>query len=104
MFSYFGEHGDVTKDVNCKWCGRKLRKHWREVKGPHVFTWSDGYQGSAPQIIDDAPRVKIGEPMLGDYKDGHFCGLRCGYDFGRWFADNGKRLIPQPKKGARESG
>jgi hypothetical protein len=28
----------------------------------------------------------------GDYGDGHFCGLRCGYEFGKKMADFGRRL------------
>lgn len=52
----------------CLWCGRKLRKY----RHREAFPESNEY---------------------GDYGDGHFCGLNCGYSFGRRLADLGRRLV-----------
>lgn len=99
-FSRFGEHGDATKPGNCRWCGRKLRKKWREETAPYVGRWVEGDQHmSGHQIVPEFwPRVKIGAPRLGDYGDGHFCGLRCGRDFGLWHAERGSFLVPKKEK------
>jgi hypothetical protein len=37
-------------------------------------------------------RQKKGHEKPGDYGDGHFCGLRCAYQFGVAMADPGRRL------------
>jgi len=72
------QHDASNEPGTCKWCGNELRKAWK------------GYQ------TDD--QIAAGEPRpLGDYADGHFCGLRCGYRFGRAFADFGKTLNPRNK-------
>lgn len=98
-FSPFNHRGGVGKPAHCKWCGRALRKKWCQVEAPHVKSWHapDRHypDGCATGY---GPLVKVGEPKLGDYGDGHFCGLRCGYDFGLWFANNGNKLTPTPKK------
>lgn len=57
---------DNVKDT-CLWCGRKLRAYRYRKEG------------------EDKQR--------GDYGDGHFCGLRCGYQFAVRLADLGKRLV-----------
>lgn len=99
-FSNFNQHKGVGTPGHCKWCGRKLRKKWREETAPFVARWVEADKHMAGhQIVPEFwPRVKIGEPSLGDYKDGHFCGLRCGYDFGRWHADHGNVLVPKTPK------
>lgn len=55
----------------CLWCGRKLRRYRHR----------------------DAEHNKGTGKEWGDYGDGHFCGLNCGYMFGRRLADLGKRLV-----------
>lgn len=94
FFNRFAEYGDITKPTNCKWCGRKLRKKWREEVAPYVARWveADQHMSGHAIIPEFWPSVKLGEPTLGDYRDGHFCGLRCGYMFGRWHADHGSLL------------
>jgi len=42
----------------CRWCGRTLRAYWHDRKEP------------------------IEKRRRGDYGDGMFCGLRCGYLYG----------------------
>lgn len=64
-FDYDGQEG------TCLWCGRKLRPY------PHR----------------NADYNKDSGKELGDYGDGHFCGLRCGYAFGVRLADLGRRLV-----------
>lgn len=56
---------------SCLWCGRKLRAY--------------RYRGT-----DHAKEAGLEK---GDYGDGHFCGLRCGYQFAVRLADLGKRLV-----------
>lgn len=63
-FSYEGEPD------SCLWCGRKLR----------AYRWRN----------EDTAKAMGKE--RGDYGDGHFCGLRCGYQFAVRFADLGRRL------------
>lgn len=64
----------------CLYCGRKLR--W--IK--RIFTPSPrGVQipiGERPNLYSKA----------GDYGDGFFCGLRCGYQFGVLAAQHGYRF------------
>jgi hypothetical protein len=57
----------ATNEPNtCKWCGWKLRRR--------------KYQP------EDEPA------QFGDYGDGHFCGLRCAYQFATVLANGGRRL------------
>jgi len=100
-FSSFGQHGEPTQVGRCRWCGRKLRPKWRYETAPFVQEWVPAqpphYRGRA---VGEGPRVKVGAPRLGDYGDGHFCGLRCGRDFGLWHAEHGNFLVPAKKKAA----
>lgn len=99
-FSRFGEHGDVMKPGHCKWCGRTLRKKWRLETPPHTLDWIEGDQhmrGHAIYPHGILRGVKVGEPKIGDYGDGYFCGLRCGRDFGLWHAEHGNFLRPAVK-------
>lgn len=102
-FLAFASRGPVGAKDRCKWCGAKLRKKWTEHNAPRVLRWvplevplpGGGWAVSniMGNPVDDHPeRVKVGTPTLGDYRDGHFCGLRCGYDFGLWYADRGHVL------------
>ena len=36
--------------------------------------------------------LDLDDRNLGDYGDGFFCGLRCGFQFGKAFAEFGRRL------------
>lgn len=73
---------DPSNEQNtCLWCGRPLRFQ------RDVFD-------AAGQLIADRnqrPKHKKG----GDYSDGFFCGLRCGYQFGVEMAKFGRRLQPR---------
>lgn len=60
-------HDASNEAGTCLWCGDKLRKGRNKRGG------------------------------LGDYGDGYFCGLRCGYSFGKAFAGFGRRLNPRGK-------
>ena len=57
-----------NKPNTCLWCGRKLKEF---IDWHHEHTGMFGYEG-----------------------DGHFCSLRCGYEFGNTFAAIGRRLRP----------
>jgi len=62
----------------CRWCGRKLR--------PCRYTGSN-------------------DPVVyGDYGDGYFCGLRCGYRFAVTFAAKGHWLQQVVSDPAIENG
>lgn len=63
-------YGYIGQPETCRWCGRTLR--W--VKS--AFT--PGNKG-VPIPVKERPNM-YSKP--GDYGDGHFCGLRCGYQFG----------------------
>ena len=65
----FRECGATNEPETCIWCGRKLRGK---------KTWLFERYGK-----------------LGDYADGYFCTLRCGYDFGLTLATKGERLRPK---------
>ena len=89
----FAEHGDPAKDGNCRWCGRKLRrKTWRIPETEEV---PRGYHltGKTGNELGRTVRT-VAADALGDYQDGHFCGLRCGYEFGVDLANKGRRLVP----------
>lgn len=68
--NYFAQHGDPLEPANCMWCGRKLRA-FRHLS-------------NRPELAD----------RRGDYGDNAFCGLRCGYAFGRRMAELGQALRP----------
>lgn len=58
----FYHFGATNEKGTCCWCGRKLR------------------------------RQRFGKKDWGDYGDGFFCGLRCGYQFAVMHAELGHRL------------
>lgn len=64
----------------CLYCGRKL--WW--IK--RTFT-----QGSRGVLIPVGERPNL-YAKAGDYGDGFFCGLRCGYQFGVLAANHGNRF------------
>lgn len=65
----------TTLPGRCIWCGYKLRRESHHSAAAHNR-----------------------EAALGDYGDGVFCGLRCGYQFGQAFAGFGRRLNPWKPK------
>jgi len=67
-------HDASNKAGTCLWCGHKLR---RESK--------------------HKAKAYKREQQLGDYGDGYFCGLRCGFQFGEAFANFGRRLNPRSR-------
>lgn len=77
-WQHFAAHGDPEQDGNCRWCGRtlvcKYDEHWNKATGR----------------FDKSTRRRADKP--GSYRDGHFCSLRCGYQFGVRLADHGRRL------------
>lgn len=103
----FGSRGDVSAPHHCKWCGAPLRKYKRyahNVEPGHTPTESHGRP--VLQILRRHPCVTVGDTVktesldlwcgeYGDYGDNHFCGLRCGYQFGVRFANLGKILVPK---------
>lgn len=66
----------------CKWCGRKLRRQcWT--------TWDRS--GDRKKVVHRTYRYD----KPGDYGDGHFCGLRCGWSFAVSAANSGVTLKPK---------
>ncbi len=74
----------------CLWCGRKLVQKWE---------WDTEWMAGGSITKVPGTRRKVYEKP-GAYGDGHFCGLSCGYDFGKAIAGFGRRLIRKddPKK------
>lgn len=55
----------------CHWCGRKLRRGtYLDPMLQHQYSPTEWQKALRPL------------PCLGNYGDGHFCGLRCGYAYG----------------------
>lgn len=82
----------------CLWCGRKLRHRQITKTMPAREAKAQGYKVTNAEMLKDGEwpvSAILGyEELGGDYVDGHFCGLRCGYQFGVAMADNGRRLQP----------
>jgi len=76
----------------CLWCGRKLIQRWR---------WDVTWEGGSPRNVPGTRRKQMDKP--GAYGDGYFCGLTCGYEFGKALAHFGRRLIRKdtPQEGQR---
>jgi hypothetical protein len=99
MRPYEHRFGATGEPGTCRWCGRVLRFK------AHMFDWP---AGQPEPVLPEGARVTRrrvpgrflhgsvdyvleGQPG-GDYRDGHFCGLRCGYAFAVRLADLGARL------------
>jgi hypothetical protein len=75
-----------------------------EVCGSEILTPDgDGWLCEHGHRIH-AYRKRVGRKRFykkaGDYGDGHFCGLRCGYMFGVRLADLGSNLVLKKEKKA----
>ncbi len=104
--------GASNQPDTCLWCGRKLRRNRHEetrvetVEYQHMGygTREDGTWGQVPDgpPVPSARHIPTGRTLVaehaGSYEDGVFCGLRCGYQFGRAMATNGRRLQPPRPK------
>lgn len=69
----------------CLWCGRKLRHKAKSVQMAKGETWESYYARAETAGV-------VREEKGGDYRDGQFCGLRCGMQFAWRMADLGRRL------------
>jgi hypothetical protein len=69
----------------CLWCGRKLRHKTTTVQMEKGETWESYYARAEAAGVTR-------EEKGGDYRDGFFCGLRCGYQFAERLAQLGRRL------------
>jgi hypothetical protein len=74
----FAEQGDPRAAGACLWCGCKLRINGRRTKFLEV-------------------------PTAGDYADGAFCTMRCGYAFGVASAISGTRFAVRAHELARSA-
>lgn len=108
-----------TGDDGCKWCGKKLRQQcdskfeYIDIEpkkcrscGSTNIQWTSGIVGQRGACccgdcgvyIDTRRRKMVSRkkryPKPGDYGDGHFCGLRCGYQFGVAMGDAGRKFAP----------
>jgi hypothetical protein len=98
---YSYSYGASGAPGTCRWCGRTMRLR------SYYAAWS--MSEPEPTLPEGARVRKRREPKgstegcleyvvagqpAGDYRDGHFCGLRCGYAFGVRLADLGNRLVP----------
>ena len=77
--------GASNQPDTCLWCGNKLRQQYKWTEPPRDLPWGDRKQWLKDNQI---PYEK-----KGDYHDGFFCGLRCGYSFGERLAQLGRRLV-----------
>ena len=113
MAGIYHPFGYTGEPKTCIWCGRKLRVYGGD-KG--VVFWSSHNRGvdfhrsegaaeravPADALVTRRRGDSAGEggrvywqrcmPRLGDYGDGFFCTLGCGFTFGRRYAELGKRL------------
>jgi hypothetical protein len=80
----------------CLWCGRKLK--WKTYKKdkPREMTWEEWLK--TPESKES---VRFHDKP-GDYGDGVFCGLRCGYQFGVAMANFGRRIKPKQDWGTSD--
>ena len=91
-------YGASNQPDTCVWCGNKLRhkiKDWHEERTqipiPEEQQWDpDVTTRTHVRNVTDR-RAEKG----GDYEDGLFCGLRCGYMFGVRMGELGRRLAPK---------
>jgi len=99
-----------NKDHTCIWCGRQLRRQPKTALQtvektithyPHKIRNNFGYdETDLTRPEEKISRTQELVPVVpsqftyGDYEDGFFCGLRCGYDFAKAAANNGYRLKP----------
>ena len=90
--------GATNAPDTCLWCGNKLRhkvteSHYEEIRVevPEELRWDPAvtHRKQSKSVADK--RAEKG----GDYQDGFFCGLRCGYQFGERLAQLGRRLNPR---------
>ena len=79
-FGYQGVPG------TCLWCGRKLR--YERVMADDQDQDNPTYKAVGPGF------ATITAAKAGRYQDDMFCGLSCGYLFGRRLARLGRRLAP----------
>src|SRR5258708_2541225 len=86
----FGYEG---KPDTCLWCGRKLRRRTWQIDEHEAVP--HGYHLTGKMVthkIWGKVRRTVAADKPGDYGDGHFCGLRCAYEFAVRLADLGRRL------------
>ena len=77
----------ATNDADtCLWCGKRLRQPMTDKERPADEDFHEWIKRPASERTE--PRYA----KRGDYGDGHFCGLRCAYQFAVALADLGKRL------------
>jgi hypothetical protein len=79
-FGYKGVPG------TCLWCGRVLR--FERVTATAADEGNPSYK--SPGLAGGPGTILAGKP--GRYMDGCFCGLDCGYQFGKAVAGTGTRL------------
>lgn len=113
-----------NKTGTCKWCGRKLRRPktcdhvqvsaccdapiQRTGKFLQLAGMATLDRRGMPEVVcsecsknanaDHRTVKKNIQPLYdkpGDYGDGHFCGLRCGHQFGVAAANSGTRLVSE---------
>ena len=84
----------------CLWCGRKLPHKYsdkwlqRERKRLGVdSTYTE--VGKAQELATGISLNKMYANKGGNYGDGFFCGLSCGYEFAVVLAEGGRRLKPK---------
>jgi hypothetical protein len=92
----------------CIWCGKKLRFKVLHSHNETTQVPLDPNNESDQYLIEEGQTTKkkyttvVDERATvgGDYQDGFFCGLRCGYQFGVRMGELGRRL--QEKTSAKE--
>lgn len=77
--------GATNEPDTCLWCGRKLVHKSRMCEEGDPGAFRVGGEGRGGWWARKADKG-------GGYSDGMFCGLRCGYQFGKRMAEFGERL------------
>lgn len=85
--------GASNDEHTCLWCGKKLRANFEPpVKHQPGESWGDFHAREKEAKGQRGPLKGYG-----DYLDGFFCGLRCGYQFGVRLAELDRRLSPKER-------
>ncbi len=102
-WKYDTKHAYIRKwnqPTECYYCSAGKEATWTPIEGePDRFTCDNcdnDMQGRQKRKVVSRTKRK-GYEKPGDYGDGHFCGLRCAYDFAVAVANNGRRLNPTPE-------
>lgn len=104
--SRWREYAPSNAPDTCLWCGAKLKHAPIVTRVPKGEAIQNGYalpKGAEKRGENFPLLVTTGhEEKGGLHGDGFFCNERCGYLFGKAFAQFGRRLAPIEKQEPKE--